>query len=279
MTLRLSPIANASEARHGDQFSAMRLELAWLGSHVAPVIGFDHFRMSGPTFAPHPHAGFSAVTFLFEDSEGAMHNRDSLGHDLVAGAGDVIWTQAACGAVHDEKPAQDGVTVHGVQIFINLSAANKHGAPQAFHADAQTIPTTFIDANRIRVASGNFGGATGPITPVEAFDLLEAQLETPLTYQVKAGWNALVYVVSGAAKASTGGQQRSLGANEAVGGQGGGDGGLIEITPQGPSRILLLSGHDPKERVVSHGPFIMNTQAELIAAFERYRTGSMGVLT
>jgi redox-sensitive bicupin YhaK (pirin superfamily) len=278
MALKLSPVATSPEARHGGHFSARRIDLAALGPYISPVMGFDHFRMSGPTFAPHPHAGFSAVTYLFEDSAGAMHNRDSLGHELVAGAGDVIWTQAAHGAVHDEKPAVNGVTVHGVQIFVNLSSANKHSAPQAFHAPISTIPVVHDDANRIRVASGSFAGVTGPIKPIEEFLLAEAHLEAPLTYEVKAGWNALVYVVSGAVTVKTGGQERGLWSNDGVGAQSSAEGGVLEIIPQGPSQILLLSGQDPHEPIAIHGPFIMNSEAELVDAMHRYRTGAMGGL-
>jgi redox-sensitive bicupin YhaK (pirin superfamily) len=105
VSLELSPVAEAPEARHGARFSANRLDLAALEGFSSPVVGFDHFRMSGPTFAPHPHAGFSAVSYVFEDSAGALHNRDSIGHDLIASAGDVIWTQAGSGVIHEEVPA------------------------------------------------------------------------------------------------------------------------------------------------------------------------------
>jgi redox-sensitive bicupin YhaK (pirin superfamily) len=83
---------------------------------------FDHYRMSGPTFAPHPHAGLSAVTYVFEDSAGAIHNRDSLGHDLDVQPGEILWTQAGSGVVHDEYPAKHDASVHGLQLFVNLTA-------------------------------------------------------------------------------------------------------------------------------------------------------------
>ena len=69
-------------------------------------MGLDHYRMSGPTFAPHPHAGFSAVSYVFEDSKGGLRNRDSLQHDLVIEPGAMVWTQAGSGVVHDEFPVQ-----------------------------------------------------------------------------------------------------------------------------------------------------------------------------
>lgn len=278
MTIQLSPVAEAPAATPGPHFSANRLDLGALDGYIAPVVGFDHFRMSGPTFAPHPHAGFSAVSVLFEDSPGALHNRDSLGHDLIAGPGDIVWTQAGSGAIHEEVPERNGVMVHGLQLFVNLSARNKHAAPQAFHAKSATIPVVEQGHNRIRVVSGEFEGEASPVSPAERFDLLDASLRGSLSYTLDRGWNGLVYVLSGKVTVSTEGQDRILGPHQAVGMRGGDEVGTIRIAPQGEAHVLVLAGKDPKEPVATYGPFIMNSQAELVAAYERYRSGAMGRL-
>jgi redox-sensitive bicupin YhaK (pirin superfamily) len=85
-------------------------------------------------------------------------------------------------------------------------------------------------------------------------------------------------VVSGSVTVSTEGQDRIVAVNEAVGAQGLDDGGVLWIMPHGDAQILLLAGHDAKEPVAVHGPFIMNNKQELTAAFDRYRDGSMGHL-
>jgi redox-sensitive bicupin YhaK (pirin superfamily) len=117
---------------------------------------FDHYRMSGPTFAPHPHAGLSAVTYVFEDSAGAIHNRDSLGHDLDVQPGEILWTQAGSGVVHDEYPAKHDASVHGLQLFVNLSRKNKFIAPQMLYGRSSAI-LVWKDAagNRVRILSVN----------------------------------------------------------------------------------------------------------------------------
>ncbi|WP_088318155.1 pirin family protein [Kineosporia sp. R_H_3] len=69
-----------------------------------PFLSITDFRMSRPTFAPHPHAGFSAVTYMFRDSAGSFRNRDSLGDVSLIGPGDLHWTQAARGMMHEEIP-------------------------------------------------------------------------------------------------------------------------------------------------------------------------------
>jgi len=133
MSLQLSPVARAPESSHGGNFSVHRLDLARLEGFLHPILGFDHFRMNGPTFAPHPHAGFSAVSYVFEDSPGALRNRDSLGHDLTVQPGELLWTQAGSGVIHDEVPATRGAPIHGLQLFVNLSSKNKHIEPRMLH--------------------------------------------------------------------------------------------------------------------------------------------------
>jgi len=279
MSLQFSPISQAVEASHGGNFSVFRLDLERLGGFIAPIMGFDHYRMSGPTFAPHPHAGFSAVSYVFENSAGALRNRDSLGHDLTVQPGELLWTQAGRGVIHDEFPASNGAAVHGLQLFVNLSSKNKHLAPQVFHADADAIPVSEEAAgNRIRILTGQRGELRSPITPTEPFDFFDARLNGSWVYPVKSHQNVMVYVLSGAVTISIGDGERSLGEHEAVGIRADVSAGDLRIEPKDSAHLLLLSGQDSREPVAVGGPFIMNTHDELADAYERYRIGQMGRL-
>ena len=140
MTIQLSPVITSERAELGSGFSARRVEPGRFGCAADPIMGFDHYRMNAVTFAPHPHAGFSAVSYLFEDSEGSLRNRDSLGNDFTVGPGGIVWTQAGTGVQHDELPAEPGREVHGLQIFINLSAAAKDTAPKVMRLDSDAVP-------------------------------------------------------------------------------------------------------------------------------------------
>lgn len=278
MTLLLSPVVNADPAGHGGHFSARRLDLQGLGKFASPVMGFDHYRMGGPTFAPHPHAGFSAVSYVFEDSAGGLRNRDSLQNDLIIEPGAIVWTQAGAGVVHDEFPAHAGREVHGVQVFVNLSAENKALAPQMLHVPSSDVPTV-VDSggNRTRVLSGTFSGATSPIQPAEPFDLLDVSIQGSWGFHVPARRNVLIYVLSGAVDVEAAGQSRSLGQFQAVAGSSG-PASEIHVKSEGEARLVVLSGTDPGEPIAVYGPFIMNDESQLSAAFERYRRGEMGRL-
>ena len=88
----------------GTGFKALNFTHAMFSGSMDPIIMVDHFTMTEPTFGPHAHAGLSAVSILFEDSEGPFSNKDSLGNDIELMPGDLYWLKAGRGAVHDEKP-------------------------------------------------------------------------------------------------------------------------------------------------------------------------------
>jgi hypothetical protein len=278
MNVRISPVVEAVGAGHGGNFSVFRLDLRTLSPFIAPVVGFDHYRMSGPTFAPHPHAGFSAVSYVFENSEGGLRNRDSLGDDMVVEPGDLLWTQAGSGVIHDEFPARNGSMVEGLQLFVNLSKTNKEIAPRVYHAKATQIPVLRTSENRIRLLTGEFGGLHSPVTPAEPFQFFDATLTAPWTYSVPEHQNVLVYVLSGSVAVGAGGSERTLGEHQAVGIRPDAPDIELHLQPQSRAHLLLLSGQDSRDSVVVHGPFIMNTQAQIAQAIERYQTGQMGHL-
>lgn len=116
-----------------------------------PFLNVDFFVMSEPTFPPHPHAGFSAVTYLLPESRGSFRNRDSLGDTSTIGPGAIHWTQAGAGMMHEEIPSTPGVEGTGFQIFVNLPAAEKGIAPRALHADATHVPVASVDGALVRV--------------------------------------------------------------------------------------------------------------------------------
>ncbi|MFY1662902.1 pirin family protein [Pseudomonas sp. Pseu.R1] len=279
MSIKFSPVAQASYSAFSAHFSAHRLNVDAMNGLAAPVIGFDHFRTSGPTFPPHPHAGFSAVSYLFEDSAGGLRNRDSLGHDIVIEPGAMVWTQAARGVVHDEQPATPGIEVHGLQLFVNLSKANKTLAPAMLHADSDQIPSVTTEGAHIRVVAGTLNGVTGPIKPAEPFSFFDLKLESRFSLNLVDRQNVMFYVLSGNLEIEGSGEQHQLSAHEAISLSYGAEPDHVSITTDAGAHLLILSGVDPKEPIAAYGPFVMNDQAGLQAAYSRYVAGEMGRLS
>lgn len=276
MSIEISPPLPTLNANMGAGFSANRIVVAQVAGLVQPVMGMDHFLMSDVTFAPHPHAGFSAATYVFENSPGAIRNRDSLGNDFEMGAGGLIWTQAARGVVHDERPAELGTAVHGVQIFVNLSGKNKGVTPRVFRLEGSDVPV-WRDAqgDRVRVVVGQYGGVKSPVVPVEPFNLLDITLERQIDLELEAGWNTVLYVLTGELEVKAEGVSQRVSGAQAIALHGE---GTVTLEAVNAAHVLLLGGMIIDEPVVSYGPFIMNTEAQVQEAVHRFQQGGMGHL-
>ena len=128
-----------------------------------PVSSIDHFLMDEPTFRPHPHAGFSAVTVMFEDSPGTFRNRDSARARPHAPRSGTSTGPVPGRASSTRVPTVPGIGVHGAQIFIALPPALELTAPQILHTDAADIAAvTASSGARIRVSAGELDGVPGP---------------------------------------------------------------------------------------------------------------------
>ena len=217
MSIQISPVIAASVWENGGVFSAKSIKLHELGERASPIVVLDDFRVRGQPFAPHPHAGFSALTYVFEHSEGRARSRDSLGNDVVVGPGGIVWFQAESGAIHHEVPAEAGRELHGAQIFVKLSAKNQRLAPRTFWLDRDDVPEWRNESgDRVRVVVGSFEDVASPLDPAEALDLLDAALVSAIDFDLRDGHRALVYVRSGGVQVRAGGSEQSVPAGHAV---------------------------------------------------------------
>ena len=223
----------------------------------------------------HPHRGFETVTYLLD---GAVEHRDSTGAVGVIEAGDVQWMTAGAGIVHSELPTasimQQGGRVHGFQLWVNLPAAEKLTRPRYQGFEAAELPTAPLPGGGwVRVITGLVAGATGPVETGSPMTYAHAML-TPngeLGWDVGGALTTLVYVFDGAV--SVNGRDAASGdlvAFEHVPGP-------IELLagPEG-GQALLLAGQPLREPIFRYGPFVMNTKAEVIQAFEDYEAGRLG---
>jgi redox-sensitive bicupin YhaK (pirin superfamily) len=276
ITMHFSPIVAAKE-RPLPGFSGLQfIDLAQLGVADSPVSVLDDFRVPGLPFSPHPHAGFAAVTYVFEDSPGGVRSRASNGVDLVLGPGAIIWTHADSGIAHEEIPAEPGVELHGVQIFVNLSAKGKLTEPEVHYLEPDQVPEwQGDDDDRVRVVVGSFAGVSSPLVPLEPFTLLDAFVMRDINLDVPADHNAVVYVMAGSTLVGADRQQVEVAQGHAL---ALGGGGRVSVQAARPAHVLLLSGRQISDPVVSHGPFIMNDQSQIQAAIARFEAGAMGRL-
>jgi redox-sensitive bicupin YhaK (pirin superfamily) len=248
-------------------------------SLMDPYLMADHFRMSEPTFGPHPHAGFSAVTYMFDDAETGFSNRDSLGDIAEIRPGDSHWTVAGAGVMHDEVPVENGKVAHGLQIFVNLAAKDKHMPPAAIHILRDEMPRiTQTGGARVKVAFGAYDDGDQKYVAVKSLpsevtllDVAAAAGES-FRYALTAGMNVFALVIRGEIRIDT----ESVTEAEAV--ALGRAGGVLEISAATDSHFAVFIGKPFDEPVVRHGPFAMTNQADIKRAITAYEAGRMGSL-
>lgn len=277
--IQLSSVVEAMAMKPVGHFSVRRLNLDSMGRLGRPVMRFEHYKMSGKTFSPSPHAGYTLISYVLNTSAGGLRCRDSLNNDLTLEPGDLLWSQASSGLIRDEYPAHPGLAVEGLQIFINLKSTNKHLPPEVSRVRAENIPA-ISDArgNKIKVLCGAYLETAGAIDQTERCDILEISLSNTFEYAPRKENSFLIYVLEGEVQLDFSGTNRTLGGHEAVAGKFDSRSEALTIKAHEPSRVLLLSGTDSNEPISSYGTFIMNTESEIIEALDRYRNGEMGRL-
>jgi quercetin 2,3-dioxygenase len=228
----------------------------------------------------HPHRGFETITYMLE---GEFEHEDSAGHRGVLRPGDVQWMTAGGGIVHSEMPSQrireKGGRVHGFQIWVNLPAKLKMTRPRYQEVSAGKIPEG-VSADgraRVRVIAGEALGARAVIDthiPIVYQDWTigaGADVSVPLS----RGQQAMAYVFQGAVLLGDEGREIRDGQLALF---APGDAVRFRGTP-GAGRLLLLAGVPIAEPVARYGPFVMNTQQEIVQAVRDYQSGRMGEIT
>lgn len=186
-------IATLQRANHGGGFRAYGLRGA--AALINPFLGVDHAWMSEPTFPPHSHAGFSAVSYVFLDSETGISNRDSIGTRNLIQPGGLHWTTAGRGIVHEEVPAETGKTVHSLQIFVNLPRDRQDMPPAALSLDPQDIPSIQLPGAKVRVPVGNYGEIRSPLNPPTEVTMLDISLEGSAELNVPVAKGHCIFVM------------------------------------------------------------------------------------
>jgi quercetin 2,3-dioxygenase len=234
--------------------------------------------MSEPFFPPHPHAGVSVLTYIFEDSENAFINRDSFGDNSRIEPGGLHLTQAGNGIQHEEIPEINGKDAHGLQLWVNHAAKDRLVPAKAFHADKNQVPElTNTEGVRTRILLGELDGMKGAIQAVTPVTLLDVHggMNRNIIFNVPEGFNVWIFVIKGGGQLSDGTmlKQYSVALFEQEGEQ-------IEFTADEKGvEFLLGMGKPLNENNVFGGPFVMTTADQLLETKRRYGRGEMGQLT
>jgi len=238
-----------------------------------PFLLLDAFETDKPTnyiggFPDHPHRGFETVTYLLA---GKMRHKDSAGHEGVIGSGGVQWMTAGKGIVHSEMPEQENGLLQGFQLWVNLPASEKMQSPnyQEFPVNDIAIEK-LANGTTVRVISGTTdNGVTGPVKN-EYVEPIYMDISLPedqvFKQTVNKEDNAFLFIIGGDVSVGESNQtlnQKQMGVLTA--------GDKVIVKAKKDSRFLLISARPLNEPVARGGPFVMNTKAEILQAFEDFK--------
>ncbi len=291
------PVKQVSTGPRGFEGEGFPVVRAFAGVSTEDLDPFVHMDQMGEVeYAPgepkgtswHPHRGFETVTYIID---GIFEHQDSHGGGGEITNGDTQWMTAGGGILHIERPPEhlvaSGGLFHGLQLWVNLPRSLKRAEPryQDLRAGDSALLASADGGALLRVIAGSIEGTVGHDGPGSTYTPMAmlhttvspgARLELPW----RSDFNALVYVLAGAgtvgpdARPVRTGQLAVFGPGEFLS-----VAGAQHQEARHPALdVVILGGRPIREPVAWGGPFVMNTRAEVLEAFEDFQRGGFGQL-
>jgi quercetin 2,3-dioxygenase len=286
------PVRSITTAPQGYEGEGFPVRRAFAGVDLSDLDPFIHLDQMGEVeYAPgepkgtpwHPHRGFETVTYMLD---GSLIHHDSQGGGGLISDGDTQWMTAGAGILHIETPPEhivaSGGLFHGFQLWVNLPKAMKWAPPryQDLRASEVALLASHDGGALLRVIAGELAGHHGPGSTHTPISIVHATLSpgAQLTLPWRRDFNALAYTLGGRGRVGSEGHAVKMGQLALF---GSGDTITISADQSQESRspnldVLILGGEPIRETVAWMGPFVMNTKAEVLQAFEDYQAGRLG---
>lgn len=218
----------------------------------------------------HPHRGFETVTLVYQ---GEVAHRDSTGKGGVIRPGDVQWMTAGSGIVHEEFHSDDfaksGGTLEMVQLWVNLPKKYK-SIPASYQGiEASAMPSQTFDGllSSYRVIAGTFNGVTGPAETMSDLLVMDMNIAAGETIDLPLpkDWNLMATNLTGTILVN---HQEIARDASLINFEN--DGDFVTFEVNNDARVLITAGAPLHEPVVGHGPFVMNSEEEILQAIQDY---------
>ena len=287
------PVRQVSTAPQGYEGEGFPVRRAFAGIDLAlldPFIMMD--QMGEVDYAPgepkgtpwHPHRGFETVTYMID---GVFEHQDSHGGGGTITNGDTQWMTAGSGILHIETPpewlVQSGGLFHGIQLWVNLPRDEKLVAPR--YQDIRSGEVALLTSYDAGVARARHRRAPWAPRPARARPTRRWRSCTPPSSRALGSscrgdneFNALVYVLNGHGTVGTDARPIHSGQSAVLGA-----GDFLTIAADGSQEgrsprldVIVVGGKPIGEPIAWAGPFVMNTKAEVLQAYEDFQKGSFG---
>jgi redox-sensitive bicupin YhaK (pirin superfamily) len=288
------PATSVTTAPSGFEGEGFPVRRAFAGLSLRDLDPFVHMDQMGEVdYAPgepkgtpwHPHRGFETVTYMID---GTFAHQDSQGGGGLITDGATQWMTAGGGILHIETPPEElvvsGGLFHGIQLWVNLPAADKMIPPayQGLEADDVVLLSSGDGGALMRVIAGDIGGHHGPGSTHTPMALTHLSVSPGALVELPwdPGFNALVYILAGSGRVGSDGRPIRFGQLASF---GPGDRIAIRADDTQDSRteyleVLVLGGRPIGEPVEHYGPFVMNTRDEIVQALEDFEAGRLGTI-
>ena len=259
-------------------FRAKSFRAGDIGDAMDPLVMVDHYVMTEPTFGEHPHAGMSAVSLLFEDSEGLFRNRDSLGNDFDLQRGDLYWLCAGSGAIHDESPRLNA-RIHGLQVFVNVPQTQRFESPRSLLIRSKDMPVIRNADFCVKVALGVSNGVHGTASPSIPMTVLDGTIKPggSFTHRSAANRGSWVQSIEGRLDIAVGETTRHLAHGQAIAISTDRSERIKITNPScGSAHLVLFDGARVGEPYVHEGPFVMGSPEQITDIKAAFKAGEFG---
>ncbi|XP_055338993.1 uncharacterized protein LOC129588678 [Paramacrobiotus metropolitanus] len=241
-----------------------------------PFLVMAHARIDSLKAIPdHPLRGIENITYILN---GSLVHEDCNNTTTELKEGDVQWLSAGSGIMQCQVPGTQGV--EGIQVFVNLSSGMKTKPAQYHVVRRKEIPTSKKNGVAVTAVAGDHSTGTTTLksklstqTPILFLDVT-LNAESQLEQAIPAGWNAFFYVLHGTV--TVGEDKKEAEPNYCVTFKQDGDGVLIENASKSPARLILIAGQPLNEPVFRHGPFVMNSQKEILQTIRDFANKANG---
>lgn len=261
--------------RHGAGLVTRDLRWSEAAQDLNPFIAVSLYDMQGPTFPPHPHAGFMVATYIVPESPLGFVNQDSLGTRNRIAPGALHVTVAGRGVLHEEQPEASGAVARGFQIWIDLPDDARESQPVALHLDANEVPRVQWPDGEVRVVLGEAQGVRSPLELPTPVILVDAALGpgAAWTHTQRPGDHAFIVIREGEIEIN--GQRAAAGS--VVRTRADGD-TLACVATSAGARCTLFGGAPLLQPRLLHGPFVARDAAQLGQFLRDHATGRFGAL-
>lgn len=274
-TRRIARLVRPDRHVHGPGLTTTDLVSANLDDALDPFLVVSLYDMAGPTFPPHPHAGFSVATYILPESPVGFVNHDTLGNRNRIAPGALHVTVAGSGVLHEEQPERTGSLARGYQIWIDHRNDAREITPHALHLRADQVPVSTGEGATVRAVLGTSSGLTSPMTPPTPVRVVDVNLDPGARFEqpLDDGEASFVILLAGSAAID----DRAVAAGEvAVIDRTGPD--LVVTAGQDGGRFTLFAGHPLKQARAQRGPFVGRDAAQLKRFGAAFQSGRFGDL-